>query len=198
MHLQYRIKLASGSDTDTPGAESADRAEADPVQARPGLLAELAGRIRDAGIDIRLVSGRGIETGGILILAVNDAHAAHSARGADGDHQPHGQGSSHGAHDSRGEPAVQQSAYTSTAEASDDEKLKALLDEHGYRYERFVPTMDVLDDRLGALAEWAEGVAREGRLIDTIALGTPESHGTEGEQIPLQATTIAFGAASRR
>jgi hypothetical protein len=170
MHLQYKLRLATGTTSDTPGAAPAEYVESDPVEAAPGRLRKLAQLIADEGINIRLVSGKGIETGGFLLLAVNDEHT-------------HGEAHDHGA------------SPRKSGERPDDQKLRELLDREHYRYEIVAPTYDVLDDHIGALAEWAAKVEREGRLVDTIALGTAEHH-TEDHRIPIQATTIAVTAAA--
>jgi hypothetical protein len=146
MHLQYRIRLASGTETDAPGAEPINRVEQDPIHAETGALATLASRIADAGLNIRLVGGDGIETGGLVKIAVDD--------GREGD-------------------------------------LKRVLDEHHYRYVAVEPAHDYLTDEIGALARWAEGIAKEGRLIESVSLGAPDKEGKYKDLIPIHATTIA-------
>jgi hypothetical protein len=151
VHLQYNVRLASGDLTSGPGAEELHNAERDPVLASTGLLAKLAQRIADANINIRLVSGQGIETGGSVVLAVG---------------------------------------VSDETEHHDEEKLERLLDEHGYAWDPLIPTTTLLADEVGALAAWAREIAATGRLIDSIALGTPERSGKASGRVPLQATTI--------
>jgi hypothetical protein len=151
MHLQYNVRLASGETASGVGAEDLHSAERDPVIASVGALAQLAQRIADAGINIRLVSGQAIETGGSVVLSV----------GSSDEHDHH-----------------------------DEEELERLLDEYGYAWEPIIPTRALLTDQIGALADWARGIAATGRLIDSIALGTPDRAGKVAGLIPLQATTI--------
>jgi hypothetical protein len=72
MHQQYRLRLASGDTSDTPGAAPLHSTEMDPVKAEAGAFARLAGVIAEAGIDLRSVAGEGIELGGEVALAVSD------------------------------------------------------------------------------------------------------------------------------
>lgn len=144
MHLQTRVRLASGSLASGAGAMAMDQIEVDPVNARPGALADLADAIAQAGINIRLVGGQGIETGGELLLAVGE---------------------------------------------QDEGRLKKVLTDGNYDFRTFKPTHEHLRDEPGALAVFARQIAQQGRLIDTIAVGTPGAE--EGvPTVPVQATTI--------
>lgn len=72
MHQQYRLRLATGDTSDTPGAAPLRSTELDPIEARAGAFAQLAATIAEAGINLRSVGGKGIELGGEVILAVAD------------------------------------------------------------------------------------------------------------------------------
>jgi hypothetical protein len=149
MHLQARVRLASGTQETGVGAMTADGIEADPIHAQPGALADLADAIAGAGINIRLVAGQGIETGGELLLAVGER---------------------------------------------DEDRLKQVLTAGGYVFSIFKPTHEHLPDEPGSLAKFARNIANQGRLIDTIAVGTPGDE--EGAAlVPVQARTINVSGA---
>jgi hypothetical protein len=74
----------------------------------------------------------------------------------------------------------------------DEERLGELLEAKGYRFRVIEPYHDYLEDRPGALADFLDKLAAEGRLIDSINVGTPDKDGT----IPVQARTVQVSSGS--
>jgi hypothetical protein len=68
----------------------------------------------------------------------------------------------------------------------DEPRLGELLRAKGYRFRVIEPYHDYLEDRPGALADFLETIASDGRLVESINVGTPDEKGT----IPVQARTI--------
>lgn len=71
VHLQIKVAFSTSS-LETPGAAPRVHVTADPRPVRPGQLADLAEGLAREGINLRAVSGHGIETGGWLGLSVDD------------------------------------------------------------------------------------------------------------------------------
>jgi hypothetical protein len=72
MHQQYRTMLASGTEQSGTGAAAAGTTIGDPIEANIGALASLLEQLAKRGINLQGIGGKGIETGGVLLLAVED------------------------------------------------------------------------------------------------------------------------------
>jgi hypothetical protein len=71
MHMQLRLSIATSSDGGS-GAMNARPAQRDPIELRPGTLQGVLDTIAEAGINLRIAGGRGVEGAGELVLAVED------------------------------------------------------------------------------------------------------------------------------
>ncbi|MBA3778028.1 MAG: hypothetical protein H0X16_01740 [Chloroflexi bacterium] len=72
MHLQYKVRLATGEVSDGVGAQAREAVESDPTEARRGALAGLLDALAARDINIRGVGGEKVEVGGHLLLAVDE------------------------------------------------------------------------------------------------------------------------------
>jgi hypothetical protein len=77
MHQHLRVSLGTHAVTDGSGAMALTPVEHDPIDVKAGALVELLELVRDAGHNIRLAGGRGIELGGEFVFALEDE--AHNA-----------------------------------------------------------------------------------------------------------------------
>lgn len=74
----------------------------------------------------------------------------------------------------------------------DEERLAELLEAKRYQFRVVEPYHEHLHDRPGALAAFLGKLAAEGRLVDTINVGTPDEDGA----IPVQARTVQLSGGS--
>jgi hypothetical protein len=145
MHQQVRLVLGSTDIVDGSGAMAVVPVEVDPREVEQGALLRVLELLAAEGYNLRIAGGRGIETGGEFVFAVDD----------DGD----------------------EGAAT---------KCAAFLHDKGYRDVRVIePYLCEVDDRVGALRDCLATLAKEGRHVDELFVGTPRKG-----KIPVQVTTI--------
>jgi hypothetical protein len=73
MHQQIRVRLASPSSVqDGSGAMAVMPVEVEPREVEAGALLRLLTLLADEGYNLRMAGGKGIETGGEFIFAIDD------------------------------------------------------------------------------------------------------------------------------